>query len=136
MPGSQAVTALGNVADGSDVDTHWILDGFNRRSRHLGVLTNTLYSLQNAIGFNVLLPVILRIVVKIRLKGPPYPTLFILGDYYLPTMPFVPKDEEPAARLFCIHGWLAIMLSTLIADHIAAALRHLLRKDGFSHRMV
>lgn len=38
-----------------------------------GALTNTLYSLHKTIGFSVLLLMILRILVKIRLKGPPYP---------------------------------------------------------------
>jgi len=116
---------------------------------------------------------ILRIVVKIRLKGPPYPdemprklriaakrlhhliyirlvvtplfgragvtafpALVTLGGYLLPAMPFVPEDKELASRLFYIHGWLAITLSVLIAGHIAAALRHMLRKDGIFRRMV
>ena len=38
-----------------------------------GALTNTLYSGHKAIGFTVLLLMILRIVVKIRVKSPPYP---------------------------------------------------------------
>ena len=138
-----------------------------------GMLTNTLYSVHKAIGFSVLLLMVLRIVVKIRLKGPPYPdelprnlqvaaksvhnlmylllvvtpllgwagvtaypALTLLGDYKLPPMPLVPQDEELAGRLFYIHGWLAITLSVLIAGHIAAALRHLLRKDGIFSRMV
>ncbi|MBL3557690.1 MULTISPECIES: cytochrome b [Marinobacter] len=138
-----------------------------------GALTNTLYSVHKAIGFSVLLLMILRIVVKIRLKGPPYPAemprtlqiaaksvhhlmyvmlvitplfgwagvtaypaLAIVGDFKLPAMPFVPEDEELAGTLFYIHGWLAITLSVLIAGHIAAALRHLLRKDGIFQRMV
>ena len=138
-----------------------------------GALTNTLYSVHKAIGFSVLLLMILRIVVKIRLKGPPYPdnmpralqiaaksvhhlmylllvvtplfgwagvtaypALAILGDFHLPAMPCVPQDEDLAARLFYIHGWLAITLGVLIVGHIAAALRHLLRKDGIFSRMV
>lgn len=138
-----------------------------------GALTNILYSVHKAIGFSVLLLMILRIVVRIRLKSPPYPeemprtlqlaaksvhnlmyillvvtplfgwagvtaypALTILGDFSLPGMPFVPEDEELAASLFYIHGWLAITLGVLIAGHIAAALRHLFRKDGIFHRMV
>lgn len=138
-----------------------------------GPLTNTLYSLHKTIGFSVLLLMMLRIVVKIRLKGPPlpdkvprnlqiaakslhhlmyvmlvitplfgwagvtaYPALVIVGDFQLPAMPFVPENEELAARLFYIHGWFAITLSILIAGHIAAAVRHLLRKDGIFQRMV
>lgn len=138
-----------------------------------GALTNTLYSVHKAIGFSVLLLMILRIVVKIRVKSPPYPAemprtlqiaakslhhlmyimlvitplfgwagvtaypaLTILGDFSLPAMPFVPEDEELAGSLFYIHGWLAITLGVLIAGHIGAALRHLLRKDGIFQRMV
>lgn len=138
-----------------------------------GALTNTLYSVHKAIGFSVLLLMILRIIVKIRVKTPPYPedmprtlemaarsvhhlmyillvitplfgwagvtaypALTIVGDFRLPAMPFVTEDEELASRLFYIHGWLAITLGVLIAGHIAAALRHLLRKDGIFHRMV
>ncbi|MFO7995069.1 MAG: cytochrome b [Marinobacter sp.] len=138
-----------------------------------GALTNTLYSAHKAIGFSVLLLMILRIGMKIRLKSPPYPdemprrlqlaaksvhhliyillvltpllgwagvtaypALGILGDVTLPAMPLVPQDEELAARLFYIHGWLAITLGVLIAGHIAAALRHLFRKDGIFQRMV
>lgn len=138
-----------------------------------GALTNTLYSVHKAIGFSVLLLIILRIAVKIRVKSPPYPdemprtlqkaarsvhllmyillvitplfgwagvtafpALTVVGDFSLPAMPFVPQDEELASRLFYIHGWLAITLGVLIAGHIAAALRHLLRKDGIFQRMV
>ena len=38
-----------------------------------GDLTDTLYSWHKAIGFSVLLLMILRIVLKVRLKSPPYP---------------------------------------------------------------
>lgn len=38
-----------------------------------GALTNTLYSGHKAIGFTVPLLMILRIVVKIRVKSPPFP---------------------------------------------------------------
>ncbi|MFW5825745.1 MAG: cytochrome b [Marinobacter sp.] len=138
-----------------------------------GALTNTLYSVHKAVGFSVLLLVIVRIIVKIRMKRPPYPetmpralqmaarsvhnliyvllvltplfgwagvtafpALTIADDFRLPAMPFVEQDEELASRLFYIHGWLAITLGVLIAGHIAAALRHLLRKDGVFQRMV
>lgn len=138
-----------------------------------GALTNTLYSAHKTIGFSVLLLMILRIIVKIRVKTPPYPenmpralqmaarsvhnlmyvllvitplfgwagvtaypALTIVGDFRLPAMPFITQDEELASRLFYIHGWLAITLGVLIAGHIAAALRHLLRKDGIFQRMV
>lgn len=138
-----------------------------------GDLTDTLFSWHKAIGFSVLLLMILRIAVKIRLKSPPYPdhiprnlqiaakslhhliyillvvtplfgwagvtaypALVTLGGYHLPGMPFVPEDKELAATLFYIHGWLAITLSVLIAGHIAAAFRHMLRKDGIVRRMI
>jgi len=138
-----------------------------------GTLTNTLYSVHKAIGFTVLLLMILRIVVKIRVKSPPYPedmhrtlqvaaksvhhliyvllvltplfgwagvtaypALTLLGDYNLPAMPFVPQDKELAGSLFAIHGWLAITLGVLVAGHIAAAFRHMLRGDGIFRRMV
>ncbi|MFC4260968.1 cytochrome b [Marinobacter lacisalsi] len=138
-----------------------------------GALTNTLYSSHKAIGFSVLLLMILRIGMKIRLQAPPYPehmprtlqiaakslhhliyillvvtplfgwagvtaypALDIVGGYGLPAMPFVPQSEDLAGSLFYIHGWLAITLSVLIAGHIAAALRHMVRKDGIFRRMV
>lgn len=138
-----------------------------------GDLTNTLFSWHKAIGFTVLLLMILRILVKIRLESPPYPdhmprklqiaarslhsliyvllvvtplfgwagvtaypALVTLGGYHLPAMPFVPEDKELAETLFEIHGWFAITLSVLIAGHIAAAFRHMLRKDGIVRRMV
>ena len=137
-----------------------------------GALTNTLYSVHKAVGFTVLLLIIVRIIVKIRVKAPPYPesmprtlqmaarsvhhliylllvltplfgwagvtafpALTIVGDLELPRMPFIEQDKELASRLFYIHGWLAITLGVLIAGHITAALRHLLRKDGVFQRM-
>lgn len=138
-----------------------------------GAVTNTLYSVHKAVGFTVLLLILVRIVVKLRMKTPPYPesmprtlqmaaksvhhliylllvltplfgwagvtafpALTIVGDFSLPAMPFVDQDEALASRLFYIHGWLAIALGALVAGHIAAALRHLLRKDGIFQRMV
>jgi len=65
-----------------------------------------------------------------------FPALITLGGYDLPAMPFVPQDRELAARLFDIHGALAITLGILIIGHIGAAFRHMLRKDGIFRRMV
>lgn len=138
-----------------------------------GTLTNTLYSSHKAIGFTVMLLMIVRIGVKLLVKSPPYPdtlsprlkmaaravhhliyvllvltplfgwagvtaypALVTLGGYDLPAMPFVPEDGDLAARLFAIHGVLAITLAVLIGGHIAAAFRHMLRKDGIFRRML
>ncbi len=138
-----------------------------------GPLTDALYSWHKAIGFSVLLLMVVRIVVKIRLTSPPYPeqiprklqmaakglhhlmylllvltplfgwagvtaypALITLGGYDLPAMPFVSQDSDLAELLFEIHGALAITLSVLIAGHIAAAFRHMFRKDGIFRRMV
>lgn len=138
-----------------------------------GELTNMLYSWHKAIGFSVLLLMVLRIAVKVRVKSPPYPdemprklqlaaksvhhllyvllvltplfgwagvtafpALITVGGYHLPAMPFVPEDRDLAARLFEVHGALAITLGVVVAGHIAAALRHMLRKDGIVRRMI
>ncbi len=138
-----------------------------------GELTNSLYSWHKAIGFSLLLLIILRIGMKVALKGPPYPesmprrlqlaarsvhhllyvllvltplfgwagvtafpALVTLGGYHLPAMPLVPEDRELSARLFDIHGTLAITLGVLIAGHIAAAMRHMVSKDGIFRRML
>lgn len=138
-----------------------------------GPLTDTLYSSHKAIGFSVLLLMIVRIVVKASVGSPPYPqemprklqlaassvhhlmyvllvltplfgwagvtaypALVTLGGYHLPAMPFVSEDSDLAARLFAIHGVLAITLAVLIAGHIAAAFRHMIRKDGIFRRMI
>ena len=138
-----------------------------------GALTNTLYSAHKAVGFTVLLLIIVRIFVKVTMNSPPYPetmprslqmaarsmhhliyvllvltplfgwagvtafpALTIVGEVSLPGMPFVEENKDLASRLFYIHGWLAITLGVLIAGHIAAALRHWLRKDGVFQRMV
>jgi cytochrome b561 len=138
-----------------------------------GELTDTLYAWHKAIGFSVLLLMIVRVVIKIRVKSPPYPVemsrklqmaakglhhlmyvlliltpifgwagvtafpaLITLGGYDLPAMPFVPQDSALAARLFEIHGALAITLSVLVLGHIGAAFRHMLRKDGIFRRMI
>jgi cytochrome b561 len=137
-----------------------------------GELTNALYSSHKAIGFAVLLLMIVRIAFKLTLRTPDYPAdmpeflqraakglhhlLYVLlvltplfgwagvtaypalitwgGD--LPAMPLVPVDQGLAERLFAIHGTLALVLGVLIAGHIAAALRHMLRKDGIFRRML
>lgn len=138
-----------------------------------GALTNTLYSSHKAIGFTVMLLMVVRVGLKLWVKSPPYPetlpnklkmaakishhliyllllltplfgwagvtafpALVTLGGYDLPAMPFVPQGNDLAARLFAIHGALAITLAVLIAGHIAAAFRHMLRKDGIFRRMV
>ncbi|MDO8908428.1 MAG: cytochrome b/b6 domain-containing protein [Pseudohongiella sp.] len=138
-----------------------------------GELTDTLYAWHKAIGFSVLLLMIVRIVVKVRVKSPPYPddmprklqmaakglhhlmyvllvltplfgwagvtafpALVTLGGYDLPAMPFVPQNGYLANTLFEIHGALAIALAVLVLGHIAAAFRHMLRKDGIFRRMV
>jgi len=138
-----------------------------------GELTNSLYSWHKAIGFSVLLLMILRIGMKVVLKGPPcpdslprklqlaaknvhhllyvllvltplfgwagvtaFPALVTLGGYHLPAMPFVPEDSELSERLFAIHGILAITLGVLIVGHIAAAMRHMVSKDGIFRRML
>lgn len=138
-----------------------------------GELTDTLYAWHKAIGFTVLMLMIVRIAVKIKVKTPPYPAelprklqiaakslhhlmyvllvltplfgwagvtafpaLITLGGYDLPAMPRIPEDSDLAAQLFQIHGALAITLSVLVLGHIAAAIRHMLRKDGIFRRMV
>lgn len=138
-----------------------------------GELTDTLYNWHKAIGFSVLLLMVVRIVMKVRWKGPPYPdemprklqmaarglhhliyvflvitplfgwagvtafpALVTVGGYDLPPMPLIPQNSELADSLFSIHGALAITLGVLVAGHIAAAFRHMFRKDGIFRRMV
>jgi len=64
-----------------------------------------------------------------------FPALDIVAGISLPALPFVPQDEELAVRLFQIHGVFAVTLAILLVGHIAAALRHLLRRDGVFQRM-
>lgn len=65
-----------------------------------------------------------------------YPALVIAGGVHLPAMPGVPQSEALAKQLFSIHETLAIVLSVLIALHVAGALKHLLiDKDGVFQRM-
>lgn len=138
-----------------------------------GALTNTLFSAHKALGFSVLLLMILRIIIKVRRKGPAYPdemprslqlaakslhhllyvmlvltpllgwaavtaypALVVLGGIELPAMPFVPENQDLAGRLFAIHGALAYTLALLVVGHIAAALRHMFRRDGIVRRMI
>lgn len=135
-------------------------------------LTNTLYSVHKAIGFSVLSLMVLRVVFKIGMTAPPYPSslsrvtviaakslhhllylllfvtpllgwagvtafpaLGVAAGISLPPMPFVPRNEDLALRLFQIHGAFAITLAILLIGHIAAALRHWLRGDGIFQRM-
>lgn len=65
-----------------------------------------------------------------------FPALITLGGYNLPAMPLVPEDQALATQLFEIHGAFALLLATLIAGHIGAALMHLfIYKDGVFQRM-
>jgi cytochrome b561 len=65
-----------------------------------------------------------------------YPALVTVGGLHLPPLPWVPQDQALAARLFAVHGALAILLAVLALGHAAAALNHLLlRKDGLFQRM-
>lgn len=138
-----------------------------------GELTNTLYAWHKAIGFTVLLLMVVRIAMKMRMTAPAYPdalprslqiaakalhhsiylllvlvplfgwagvtafpALITLGGYELPAMPFIPENSELAAQLFGIHGTLAIILALLLIGHMAAAFRHMFKKDGIFKRMV
>ena len=65
-----------------------------------------------------------------------FPALITLGGYDLPAMPGVPQDSNLAATLFEIHGALAFTLMLLIAGHIGAAFRHMIKKDGLVRRMI
>ena len=65
-----------------------------------------------------------------------YPALTLTAGLSIPPMPFVPQDEELSKQLFEIHGSLAIILSVLVALHIAGALKHkLMDRDGVFERM-
>ena len=64
-----------------------------------------------------------------------FPALGITAGISLPAMPFIPQNEDLATRLFQIHGFFAITVAVLLACHILAALRHLLRRDGVFQRM-
>jgi cytochrome b561 len=65
-----------------------------------------------------------------------YPALVTVGGVDLPAMPLVPQDSALAARLFGIHGTLALLLGALAAGHAAMALHHLFAaRDGVFQRM-
>jgi len=65
-----------------------------------------------------------------------YPALTTIGGLELPAMPLVPQDSDLAARLFAIHGALALALGVLAIGHVAVALRHrLVERDGVFQRM-
>jgi cytochrome b561 len=65
-----------------------------------------------------------------------YPALVTVGGVDLPAMPLVPQDSALAARLFGIHGTLALLLGALAGVHAAMALHHLFAaRDGIFQRM-
>ncbi len=65
-----------------------------------------------------------------------FPALEIIPGVRLPAMPGIPNDEALAARLFSIHGTLAILLAILVLGHIGAGLHHLfIKKDAIFQRM-
>jgi len=136
-------------------------------------LTNTLYSWHKAIGFLVLLLMIVRLGMKVFMRTPPYPShlspglqkaaksvhhllyvflfatpvlgwagvtafpaLVTIGGYHLPAMPGVPIDRALSSVLFNLHGLAAMGLALLLIGHIAAAFRHMVRRDGIFKRML
>jgi cytochrome b561 len=136
-------------------------------------LTNALYSWHKAIGFAVLVLMVVRVGMKIWMRTPPYPSslspglqkaakslhhlmyvlllatpllgwagvtafpaLITIGGYHLPAMPGVPIDRALSGVLFNMHGLAASALALLLVGHIAAAFRHMLRKDGIFKRML
>lgn len=65
-----------------------------------------------------------------------FPALEIIPGVRLPAMPGIPNDEALAARIFSIHGTLAITLAILVLGHIGAGLHHLcIKKDNIFQRM-
>ena len=65
-----------------------------------------------------------------------FPALEIIPGVRLPAMPGIPSNEALAARLFSIHGTLAIILALLVLGHIGAGLHHLfIKKDEIFSRM-
>lgn len=65
-----------------------------------------------------------------------FPALEIIPGVRLPAMPGIPNDEVLAARIFSIHGTLAITLAILVLGHIGAGLHHLcIKKDNIFQRM-
>jgi cytochrome b561 len=65
-----------------------------------------------------------------------YPALITVGDYYLPGMPGIPKDEALAKQLFEIHGYLVFVLIGITLGHITVGLGHLwLKKDEVFERI-
>jgi cytochrome b561 len=136
-------------------------------------LTNALYSWHKAIGFAVLILMVVRLGMKMMFRTPPYPStlspglqkaakglhhlmyvmlfatpllgwagvtafpaLITLGGYHLPAMPGVPVDRALSSLLFQWHGLAASALALLLIGHIAAAFRHMFRKDGIFKRML
>lgn len=65
-----------------------------------------------------------------------YPALITVGDYHLPGMPGVPKDEILAKQLFQIHGYLVFTLIGISLAHITVGLGHLwIKKDEVFERI-
>lgn len=139
----------------------------------LGGLTDTLYAWHKAIGFTVLLLMVVRLIVKLWLKAPAYPdslsprlkamakgahhllylllfltplfgwagitafpALITVGGYNLPAMPLIPESTDLAESLFEIHETMAMLLIVLVIGHVAAAIHHMVRKDGMVRRML
>ncbi len=64
-----------------------------------------------------------------------YPSLDIFGLFKLPAL--LAPNEALAGRVLNLHGWLAILMSLLVASHIGAALyHHVIRRDGVLRRML
>ena len=65
-----------------------------------------------------------------------YPALITVGNYHLPGMPGIPKDETLAKQLFEIHSYLVFTLIGVSLAHMAVGLHHLLfKKDGVFMRI-
>jgi cytochrome b561 len=60
-----------------------------------------------------------------------YPVQFF--DFELPGL--IGKNEELSKTMFALHGYAGLLLLALIVLHVAAGIRHLLRKDGVFRRI-
>lgn len=59
----------------------------------------------------------------------------VFGLFTLPSV--LPMAEDRSDLLFAVHGWTAIALLTLVALHVAGALKHrLVHNDGVLERMI
>jgi cytochrome b561 len=64
-----------------------------------------------------------------------FPALTVFDLFSLPAL--AAPNEEASKRVLALHGWLALLLATLVGLHLAAALFHqLIRKDGVMGRML